>query len=71
MRHAGLLGAIELEPGVSARCGTVLAARERGVLTRALRGTALQFSPAFVSTDDDSARWSRRLPKRSTRLRAA
>ena len=31
----------------------MLAARERGVLTRALRGTALQFSPAFVATDDD------------------
>ena len=28
-------------------------ARERGVLTRALRGTALQISPAFVTTDDE------------------
>ena len=31
----------------------MLAARERGVLTRALRGTALQISPAFITTDDE------------------
>ena len=52
VRHAGLLGAIELEPGFSADAA-VLAARERGVLTRALRGTALQISPAFITTDDE------------------
>ena len=53
VRHAGLLGAIELEPGCRRRDAAVLAARERGVLTRALRGTALQFSPAFIATDDE------------------
>jgi adenosylmethionine-8-amino-7-oxononanoate aminotransferase len=52
VRHAGLLGAIELEPGVSADAA-VLGARERGVLTRALRGTALQLSPAYIATDDE------------------
>ena len=51
-RHAGLLAAIELEAGISPDA-VAAAARERGVLTRALRGVALQISPAFVSTDDE------------------
>jgi adenosylmethionine-8-amino-7-oxononanoate aminotransferase len=58
VRHAGLLGTIELDPElVAGRPGAVdevvLAARARGVLTRALRGTSLQISPAFVVSDDD------------------
>lgn len=50
---AGLLAAIELsaaareaDPGLGAR--VVTAARERGVITRLLRGLALQISPPFV-----------------------
>jgi putrescine---pyruvate transaminase len=50
---AGLLAGIELaeaprqaDPGLGAR--VVAAARERGVITRLLRGVALQVSPPFV-----------------------
>jgi adenosylmethionine-8-amino-7-oxononanoate aminotransferase len=50
---AGLLGAVELsqaareaDPGLGAR--VVAAARRRGVITRLLRGAALQISPPFV-----------------------
>ena len=50
---AGLLGAIEIsqaardaDPGIGAR--VVAAARRRGVITRLLRGAALQISPPFV-----------------------
>jgi putrescine---pyruvate transaminase len=53
---AGLLGAVELEasareadPGLGARL--VAAARERGVITRLLRGVALQVSPPFVISE--------------------
>jgi adenosylmethionine-8-amino-7-oxononanoate aminotransferase len=58
VRHAGLLGSIELEADLLAERPTAVeeaarAARERGVLTRALRGTSLQISPAFVTTEDD------------------
>jgi putrescine---pyruvate transaminase len=52
---AGLLAGIELaapareaDPGLAAR--VVTAARERGVITRLLRGVALQVSPPFVIT---------------------
>ena len=52
---AGLLAGIELaaaareaDPGLGAR--VVTAARERGVITRLLRGAALQVSPPFVIT---------------------
>jgi adenosylmethionine-8-amino-7-oxononanoate aminotransferase len=52
---AGLLAAVELsaaaresDPGLGAR--VVAAARRRGVITRLLRGTALQISPPFVIT---------------------
>ena len=34
----------------------VLAARRRGVLTRLLRGVALQISPPFVVTEDELER---------------
>jgi putrescine---pyruvate transaminase len=50
---AGLLGAIEIsqaardaDPGIGPR--VVAAARRRGVITRLLRGAALQISPPFV-----------------------
>jgi len=52
---AGLLGAVEIsaaareaDPGLSGRI--VAAARRRGVITRLLRGVALQISPPFVIT---------------------
>jgi putrescine aminotransferase len=52
---AGLLGAVELsaaareaDPGIGGR--VVAAARRRGVITRLLRGVALQISPPFVIT---------------------
>jgi adenosylmethionine-8-amino-7-oxononanoate aminotransferase len=34
----------------------VLAARERGVITRLLRGVALQVSPPFVITEEEIGR---------------
>jgi adenosylmethionine-8-amino-7-oxononanoate aminotransferase len=56
----GLLGAVELkaellqeEPGLAARVAAE--ARERGVLTRVIRGVALQVSPPFVITEDELA----------------
>jgi adenosylmethionine-8-amino-7-oxononanoate aminotransferase len=57
----GLLGAVEISPDSRAadpRIGQrlVLAARERGVLTRLLRGVALQVSPPFVITEAEIAR---------------
>jgi adenosylmethionine-8-amino-7-oxononanoate aminotransferase len=52
---AGLLAAVEIsasareaDPGIGARL--VAAARRRGVITRLLRGVALQISPPFVIT---------------------
>jgi len=55
---AGLLAGIELsaaareaDPGLGAR--VVAAARERGVITRLLRGVALQVSPPFVITTEE------------------
>src|SRR4029077_14620882 len=53
---AGLLGAGEIaqparhaDPALGAR--RVTAARQRGVITRLLRGVALQVSPPFVISD--------------------
>jgi putrescine aminotransferase len=53
---AGLLGAVEIssaaresDPGLAARLVTAI--RERGVITRLLRGVALQISPPFVITE--------------------
>lgn len=58
---AGLLGAVEIaasardaDPGLGARL--VAAAREHGVITRLLRGVALQVSPPFVITEEELAR---------------
>jgi len=53
VRHAGLLAGVELDPElVAARPDTparaVAAAREVGVLTRAIGGPGLQISPPFV-----------------------
>ena len=58
VRTAGLAGGVELDaemlsshPGSGA--AIVLAARRRGVLTRLLRGAALQISPPFVVTETE------------------
>jgi putrescine aminotransferase len=54
----GLLAAVEIaedaraaDPGIGPRL--VAAIRERGVITRLLRGVALQVSPPFVITEDE------------------
>ncbi len=58
---AGLLGAVEIaasardaDPSLGPRL--VAAARERGVITRLLRGVALQVSPPFVISEDELGR---------------
>lgn len=55
----GLLSAVELTPA-ALEAGllqpVVDAMRERGVLSRGVRGVALQFSPPFVVTEDEIAR---------------
>jgi adenosylmethionine-8-amino-7-oxononanoate aminotransferase len=58
VRHAGLLGTIELTPELLADRPTaadevMLAARKNGVLTRVLRGTGFQISPAFVTPGEE------------------
>ncbi|HUD36025.1 MAG TPA: aminotransferase class III-fold pyridoxal phosphate-dependent enzyme [Streptosporangiaceae bacterium] len=57
----GLLAAVEIaedaraaDPGLGQRL--VLAIRDRGVITRLLRGIALQISPPFVITESEIAR---------------
>jgi adenosylmethionine-8-amino-7-oxononanoate aminotransferase len=50
----GLLGAVELHDSTKL-AAVVAAARDRGVLTRVIRGVALQFSPPFVGTEDELA----------------
>ena len=60
VRSVGLAGAVELDPDLLASDPTagpaaVAAARRRGVITRALRGVALQISPPFVVTKDELA----------------
>jgi putrescine aminotransferase len=61
VRCAGLRGAIELEadllrerPGLADQ--VVRVARRYGVLTRSLRGVALQISPPFVTQEDELRR---------------
>ncbi|MEZ5078946.1 MAG: aspartate aminotransferase family protein [Solirubrobacterales bacterium] len=54
VRSAGLLGAVDLvgaeaDPGLPGR--VVAAARDRGVLVRALAGGSLQISPSFVVSE--------------------
>ena len=58
VRSAGLAGAVELDPALlaaspGAPAAAVLEARRQGVLTRALRGVALQLSPPFVVVPDE------------------
>jgi adenosylmethionine-8-amino-7-oxononanoate aminotransferase len=58
VRCVGLAGAVELDPALLAEhpgagASVVLAARRHGVLTRLLRGVALQVSPPFVVTEDE------------------
>ena len=60
VRSAGLAAAVELDADlVAANPGApmtaVVAARDHGVLSRALRGVALQISPPFVVTEDELA----------------
>ena len=57
----GLLGAVEIEEGPRTDDPTLVprivrASREHGVLTRALRGAALQVSPPFVITEAELER---------------
>ncbi len=56
----GLLAAVEIAPEVAADPAfgqrLVLAIRERGVITRLLRGVALQISPPFVITEAEIGR---------------
>jgi adenosylmethionine-8-amino-7-oxononanoate aminotransferase len=61
VRCAGLAAAVELDPELvaaspGAPAAAVLAAREHGVLTRALRGVALQVSPPLVVTEGELER---------------
>jgi putrescine---pyruvate transaminase len=58
VRSAGLAAAVELDARVveadpGAPTAAVLAARRHGVLTRALRGVALQISPPLVVSEDE------------------
>jgi adenosylmethionine-8-amino-7-oxononanoate aminotransferase len=54
VRTVGLLAAIELEEGYADRVAAE--ALSRGVVTRALRGVALQISPPFVITEEQLQR---------------
>jgi len=61
VRSVGLAGAVELDAALlaehpAAGAAVVLAARKHGVLTRLLRGVALQISPPFVVTEDELAK---------------
>ena len=58
VRSAGLAGAVELDPALlaaspGAPAAAVMEARRQGVLTRALRGVALQLSPPFIVAPDE------------------
>ena len=60
VRSAGLAAAVELDASVleanpGAPMAAVLAARRHGVLTRPLRGVALQISPPLVISEDELA----------------
>lgn len=52
VRHAGLLGAVELDIAPDAANRVVATLRGSGVLTRTLDGGALQLSPPFVVTEE-------------------
>ncbi len=58
VRSVGLAAAVQLEPELLAEhpgapMSAMLAARRHGVLTRVLRGVALQISPPFTVTEDE------------------
>ncbi len=58
VRSVGLAAAVQFEPEVltghpGAPMAAMLAARGHGVLTRVLRGVALQISPPFTVTEDE------------------
>jgi adenosylmethionine-8-amino-7-oxononanoate aminotransferase len=60
VRSIGLAGAVELDADLiaanpAAPAAAVIAARRNGVLTRVVRGVALQISPPFVTTEDELA----------------
>lgn len=55
VRCVGLTAAIELDASPSVVERVVVAARNRGVLTRSLRGKALHVSPPFVITEGEIA----------------
>jgi putrescine---pyruvate transaminase len=66
VRSAGLLAAVELPPAVLAvepRLPDMIEAHARrlGLVTRGLRGVALQLSPSFVTSADDLREMTRRL----------
>jgi adenosylmethionine-8-amino-7-oxononanoate aminotransferase len=61
VRCTGLAAAVELDGDLlaanpAAGAATVLAARRHGVISRLLRGVALQISPPLVVTEDELAR---------------
>ena len=61
VRCTGLAAAVELDGDLlaahpAAGQATVLAARRHGVISRLLRGVALQISPPLVVTEDELAR---------------
>ncbi len=60
VRSAGLAAAVELDPELvathpTAGVAVVAAARRHGVISRALRGVAMQISPPLVVTEDELA----------------
>jgi putrescine---pyruvate transaminase len=66
VRSAGLLAAVELPPAVLAaepRLPDIIEAHARrlGLITRGLRGCALQLSPSFVTGSDELREMTRRL----------
>ena len=67
VRCAGLLAGVELPAAALAAeprlpdMITLRARRDHGLITRALRGVALQLSPAFVTSPDELAEMARRL----------
>jgi putrescine aminotransferase len=66
VRAVGLLAAVELPPSVLAiepRLPDIIEvhARRLGLITRGLRGCALQLSPSFVTSPDDLREMARRL----------
>ena len=66
VRAVGLLAAVELPPAVLAiepRLPDLIEAHARrlGLITRGLRGCALQLSPSFVTSPDDLREMTRRL----------